>query len=113
MGEWDIVNWFGIRTDDSGELVIKLNVISFNYDRKRANIQRHDDIHRERRFELRNVINKERLKMQRRKKATKVEGKLDEQSDEEADPLLSDESDDQHYVRGADGRAMPSYQNVS
>ena len=76
MGERDIVNRFGIRTDDSGELVIKLNVISFNYERKRRNLQVYDDINRERRFELRNVINKERLKHIRKKKAMKVEGKL-------------------------------------
>lgn len=42
QGRRDIVNRFGIETEDSGEIIVRLNVISCNTERKKANREVYD-----------------------------------------------------------------------
>ena len=49
---WDIVNRFGIETEDSGEILIRLNVISCSTIRKKVNREKYDILREEKKQEL-------------------------------------------------------------
>ena len=67
-GRRDVVNRFGVMTEDSGEIIIRLNVMSCNTERKRKNRLTFDVEREEKKQELQKVIMAERLRHIKRKK---------------------------------------------
>lgn len=99
-GRRDIVNWFGLETEDSGEVLIWMNVISCNTDWKLINREAYDIKWEEKKQELHRIIMNERVKHIWKKQQ---DGALKAPySDEESDMPLSDEGR-QHIIEGPTG----------
>lgn len=113
QGRRDIVNRFGIETEDSGEIIVRLNVISCNTERKKANREVYDVKREEKKQELHKLIMEERVKHIKRKKLARAKGNR-EASDEESDGDKTDGSEEERLgvIKGADDNIQPSHQNL-
>jgi hypothetical protein len=71
-GERDIINRFGIETEDSGEILIRVNVISCNQERKKVNRDKYEIQKEYKKQELHKVIMNERIKHIKKKKVDNI-----------------------------------------
>lgn len=104
-GERDIINRFGIETEDSGEILIRVNVISCNQERKKVNRDKYEIQKEYKKQELHKVIMNERIKHIKKKKVDNIHKGVWEDLEEESDANLSDDSYgiQQHVVTGVNG----------
>lgn len=65
-GERDVINRFDFETEDSGEILVRLNCMSHNYDRKKENRQKYDVEREKQDQEIVRRINAERIKQIKR-----------------------------------------------
>jgi len=95
-GERDAINRFNFETEDSGEILVRLNCMSHNYDRKKKNREKFEIEKEKQDQEIVKIINAERIK-QIKKYRKKIKDEIDEEE------LVSDQ----------DSRYRDSYTNQS
>jgi hypothetical protein len=61
-GERDTINRFNFETEDSGEILIRLNCMSHNYDLKKANREKYEIEREKQDQEIVKIINSERVR---------------------------------------------------
>lgn len=84
------MNRFGLETEDSGQILVRMNVISCSTEKKQANREEYFIKKEEAKQELQRIIMNERVKHINKKKHDGIKGKHHVYSDEDSDLKMSE-----------------------
>jgi Meckel syndrome type 1 protein len=102
-GERDIINRFDFETEDSGEILVRLNCISHDYDRKKINREKYDIEREKQEQEIVKRINAERVKQIKRYRK-KIKDEIQEE-----EMVTESERDSRYYDYDSYSRESRDY----